>query len=257
MTQRRLFKLFKGHVLSSKEVCRLGVSEILSDTMNKEYIKQNFSTLVTDTQLKAYEIFLNSQQEAWSKTIDRYVTDYLAEETTRSEVTEFLTENFVEFNSFFLSLTNSRRPRAGSAFQYIIKDLFIRLGYPFEEQAEIDGKPDFILPSVQHFNENPMDCIILTIKRSLRERWRQITTEGKKGLGFFLATIDNGLSENALKEMLDNRIYVVVPEELKKEIDHYSRARNVISYEAFFEDYLDPAVERWERKGILPIARSP
>jgi len=46
-----------------------------------------------------------------------------------------------------VALTNSRRPRAGAAFQVAIRTLFRYLGYPFQEQQVIDGKPDFILPS--------------------------------------------------------------------------------------------------------------
>lgn len=43
---------------------------------------------------------------------------------------------------------------------------------------------------------NAPDATIFTIKGTLRERWRQIVTEGTRGLGFFLATIDEGMKES-------------------------------------------------------------
>jgi len=31
----------------------------------------------------------------------------------------------------------------------------------------------------------------------------------------------------------------------------YNQFRHVLSFEQFFTDYLDPAMERWKRNGIL------
>jgi len=137
------------------------------------------------------------------------------------------------------------------AFDGSIRALFKYLGYPFSEQKAINGKPDFVLPSESHFRENPTDCIIFTVKRTLRERWRQIVTEGSRGLLFFLATLDDSQRPSALRQMQDERIYLVVLEGMKESIPPYTTALNVISYEDFFEDYLDPAVERWKRSGTL------
>lgn len=89
------------------------------------------------------------------------------------------------------------------------------------------------------------------MKRTLRERWRQIVTEGSRGLLFFLATLDDSQRPSALRQMQDERIYLVVLEGMKESIPPYTTALNVISYEDFFEDYLDPAVERWKRSGTL------
>jgi hypothetical protein len=103
-----------------------------------------------------------------------------------------------------------------------------RLNYPFEEQQVINGKPDFLMPNKQHWDDNTMDCIIFTVKRSLRERWRQIVTEGTRGLGFYLATIDESISSTQISEILSNRIYLVVPSRIKQETETYSSTPNVI-----------------------------
>jgi hypothetical protein len=107
------------------------------------------------------------------------------------------------------------------------------------------------MPSRAYYDKNAPDCIIFTVKRTLRERWRQIVTEGTRGLGFFLATIDDAVSENNLEEMKKNRIYLVVPASLKSKITHYKDAVNVISFEDFFDDYLDPAMKRWKKAGVV------
>jgi hypothetical protein len=248
----KLFSIFKEHILSPTEVVRRALTQVVEERkFDADYIKAHFSELVTGTQERAYDIFLDSQRSSWRKSIQTFLGKTLPENVTRAEVAQFLTDQFEELDSFFLSLTNSRRPRAGSAFQITINELFKRLGYPLVEQPEIDGIPDFLLPSIEHFRKNPIDCIIFTVKRTLRERWRQIVTEGTRGLGFFLATIDESVSEKQLEEISANRIYLVVPIELKSDVKVYKSAVSVITFESFFEDHLDPAFRRWVRAGIL------
>ena len=97
----------------------------------------------------------------------------------------------------------------------------------------------------------PTDCIIFTAKRTLRERWRQIATEGARGKSLFLATLDDGQTVKNLAEMLQNRITMVVPIALKQQVPAYSVAVNMISFEDFFIDHVDPAMQRWQRAGVL------
>ncbi len=47
------------------------------------------------------------------------------------------------------------------------------------------------------------------------------------------------------------RIFLVIPERIKKEVAHYGKAPNVLTFEEFFLDYLDPAMKRWKRNGAL------
>ena len=124
------------------------------------------------------------------------------------------------------------------------------MGYPYTPQAVINGQPDFLLPSLEHFEKNAMDCIIFTVKRTLRERWRQIITEGTQGHQFFLATIDENVGARDLQQMLQSRIYLVVPESVRMKC--YRRVANVITYEGFFLKHLDPAMARWRTDGVIP-----
>jgi hypothetical protein len=98
---------------------------------------------------------------------------------------------------------------------------------------------------------NAQDAIIFTAKRTLRERWRQIVTEGAKELGFFLATIDEKVSEAQIREMKAERIHMVVPSRLKKSVPQYTEAANVITFEDFLEDHLDPKMTKWKKHGDI------
>jgi len=252
LDQKTLFEYFNEKMAKPNEIVKAGISRTLGKNEgNIEYIKKNFSELVLHSEKNAYDIFLEIQKASWSHAINRYFTPTMDQLDTEKQKADFLMNNFEDLDSFFLSLSQSRKSRGGSSFQYIIKDMLSRLDYPFSEEPVINGKPDFLFPSEEHYRENPMDCIIFTVKRKIRERWRQIVTEGTRGLGFFLATIDEKVSQNQIQEMAANRIYLVVPASIKQKVEHYGDASNVISFETFFLDYLDPGLQRWKRAHLV------
>jgi hypothetical protein len=145
----------------------------------------------------------------------------------------------------------------GSWFPTLAPEKGARMGHPAFRGLKAPapsitcGNPDFVLPSVKHYKENPLDSIIFTAKRSLRERWRQITSEGEKGTAFFLATIDENVTEKDLRTMQTKKIFLVVPARLKTEIERYAMAPAVLTFEDFFLNYLDPAMARWRRSGTI------
>ncbi|MBI5226167.1 hypothetical protein HY994_02920 [Candidatus Micrarchaeota archaeon] len=248
-----------GEFAEKKGIALKGQKEIAEEAKNAitkkhgysiEEIKQNFDSLLLESEGMAYRIFLKYQQEYGRKALEAYFAKQTSnQEAKRTQNTaRIVGNNFSELNKFFLSLGQARKARAGKTFESIHNTMFKTLGYPFTEQAVINGKPDFLMPSKEYYGVNPMDCIIFTSKRTLRERWRQIVTEGTKGLGFYLATIDDAVSEAQLKEMLNHRIYLVVPEEIRRA--KYPGAPNVISFREFFEEHLDPKVKVWKRKGV-------
>lgn len=249
----KLFAKRKDTEMPDQKKIAAEATKIITDRFGyaKEAIKQNFDSLLYETEREIYKVYLKYQKQYGKKVINTLI-DYLVEVDELKDleqVGEVLGNHFELLDKFFLSLAQSRKARAGKSFENIHNALFKELDYPFDEQRVINGKPDFIMPSYDHYIANPPDCIIFTAKRTLRERWRQIVTEGTRGLGFFLATIDEDLSENLFAEAHKNRIFIVCPEGIKKR--YYPDVINVLSFVQFFKDYLDPAVERWKRNGII------
>lgn len=227
-----LFKKFKIKIPANDQLCAKVANELL-EGKSKEYIKNNFSNILDLMQDRIYEEYLKEQELIGQEIID--------EQLRKSGSVKFN-----ELDKFFLSISQSRKSRAGGAFEFIIREMLIKLEYPFSEQVVIGGaKPDYVLPSEEYFLERPLDSILLTAKRTLRERWRQIVTEANRAYGYFLATIDKKVSQNQIKQTSEHKVYIVVPESIKQEITHYKTAYNVISFENFFENHLDPAMRRW------------
>jgi len=224
---------------------------ITKKDLNIDQIKENFDSLFSDIEKEAYRLYLE-YEKIYGKEVFRAFIEYLYEARmikSISELKEVLGDYFYSFDRFFLSISQSRRSRSGKTFESITNNLFKALNYPFDEQVVINGKPDFLMPSEKRYRENAPDCIIFTTKRTLRERWRQIVTEGTRGLGFYLATIDEKISSIQLKEMLGHRIYIVCPQTIKDKC--YNDAVNVLSFRQFFKDSLDPAIRRWKDNGVI------
>ncbi len=254
MNEQQILKLLKENrdkvLPSGREISTVAIDrELGSHRKNSTWIKSHFSKLIEKTQITAYKIYLTEERACVSEAIRKVFGEILPRNPSAEDLFNALENNFWAMDQFFLSLSQGRRARAGKAFEHIIRVLFNILEYPYTPHPVINGRPDFLLPSAKHFGNNAMDCIIFTVKRTLRERWRQIVTEGTRGYLFFLATIDEGISQRQLGEIQNHRIYVVVPERIRAEV--YLKQPNVISFEKFFELHLDPAMKRWRSAGVI------
>jgi hypothetical protein len=147
-----------------------------------------------------------------------------------------LVRGFSELDSIFLSAAQTRKSRAGLSFEHHVGRLLRDARICHEAQAVFGGRrPDFVLPGVKALNTNG-DAVIVSLKTTLRERWKQLALEKPLG-AIFLATVDDRVSGEAIDEMGRNSIYLVVPESLKKAKEtEYVDYTNVITFKQFFED---------------------
>lgn len=251
-TLEQLNTAFSTHVPNGRTIAQTVIDEALADHKSGAWIKKHFSELVDSLQVRAYERYLLLEKDAWRVAFATVFGPKLRECHAQQEVTKVIGDYFYTLDKFFLSRTQSRRSRAGTAFEVVLAELFNKLQYPSDPQPAIDGNPDFVFPSISLYKKNAQDAIVFTAKRTLRERWRQIVTEGAKGLGFFLATIDDRVSEAQIGEMKAARIHMVVPSRLKDDVPHYAAAANVITFEDFLEDHLDPKMTKWKKHGDIP-----
>lgn len=108
---------------------------------------------------------------------------------------------------------------------------------PFDEQKPSrNQRPDFILPSLSrlHLSTRLRDeALILSLKTTLRERWKQVVKEARN-CDVFLATVDDKVAADAIADMRDDGIYLVVPESLKRsKYAKYEGRSNVITFKDF------------------------
>jgi hypothetical protein len=230
---------------TEKVLAELGIAGV-------QDLKAQFDDVLVAIEVETYRLYLLDEKKMVQESVRELLLRPLSGPGPygRDDVARIAEDASDELARLFMHLGQSRRSKAGRTFETNLRGLFRRLDYPFDEGPMINGKPDFLMPGKKLFGVNPAECIIFTAKRTLRERWRQITTEGKH-FRLFLATIDEKVSENQLGEMLKQQVYLVIPKKKIEDNAAYRGAKNVISFEEFFRDFLDPAVKRWRAKGWI------
>ena len=224
------------------------------DPFAQEYLKAHCDEILDELVALEFELFKMEEQRVNSDLLWQVMGSGLpsSKSLTKNQLELLVKAKFNELRDFYKSISQSRVSRAGGSLQNHIAYILATLDYPFEAQKTVNGKPDFILPNATLYHSTPSECILVASKRTLRERWRQIITEGFRSPYYFLVTIDEKQSLDSLREMAGHRIYLVVPERIGQSAPIYRTSGNVISVRAFFEDYLDPAMIRWRQAGIVP-----
>ena len=222
----------------------------ITQGLETEHIKSAFSDLFFDAERKIELAYRKHEKDVIAEALRRTLNADLNSTCNRDDMSSYLADRIGGLDEYFLSISQGRKTRAGSAVEKIIIVLLRKLDYPFTYQPKVDGTPDFIFPDQQVYQTNPVSSFVFTVKRTVRERWRQVITEAARGANFFLGTLDSKITPNQLESMRTNRIQVVTLRQLKDK--HYATEQNVISFEDFFERYLDPAMHRWREEGAIP-----
>lgn len=121
-----------------------------------------------------------------------------------------------DFIKFSLSVQNRRKSRMGHALQNHLDEIFSLSGLRYTAQAKTEGgnKPDFIFPGEAEYRNPEFDTtllLMLGVKSSAKDRWRQILPEAERIRDKHLCTLQPGISENQTSQMTKERVQLVVP----------------------------------------------
>ncbi len=145
---------------------------------------------------------------------------------------------FPELDAVFLSASQQRKTRAGRSFEHQISAALTAGRIRFEEQAVTGGRrPDFVMPDVRTLKlgtGREWDAaIVVAAKTTLRERWKQVASEGLH-CAVFLATVDDRVPRSTIAELADIGITLLVPESLKRSKETDYQTSSVITFRQFF-----------------------
>jgi hypothetical protein len=121
-----------------------------------------------------------------------------------------------DFIGFSLSVQNRRKSRMGHALQNHLNEVFTVAGVRFQEQVKTESgnKPDFIFPGAAAYQDPQYDdsrLVMLGVKSSAKDRWRQILPEARRIKEKHLCTLEPGISENQTAQMAEEYVQLVVP----------------------------------------------
>jgi hypothetical protein len=118
----------------------------------------------------------------------------------------------------FLSISQSRKQRGGKDFELQFGKLLQLIGVPYQK-IKRKTRVDFMIPSDEAFKKNRTSAVIVSAKRTLRERWREVVEElhAMRAPNIFLATADPDVSAGHVKAICkDNLIHLIVWDDVKE-----------------------------------------
>ncbi len=212
--------------------------------VEKTKILQKFNSYLKQLLDQEYELYQIYERDCTATIIEQALEKRLLKKTASES--NFIKENYRDLFRMFLSISQSRKTRAGGSFERHVSFLFKLLGYPFETQKILNGKVDYVIPSIAAFKKNRTSCVVMSVKRTLRERWRQVVGElasinaGK----IYILTADEKISNEKVKEMADQNVNLVVWDGYKKK--KFSKHHNVLSFTELVKIHLPSSKKLWK-----------
>lgn len=166
------------------------------------------------------EVDFNNADSALVTFIDREERIFRAIE--KILVTQKLDQGFNSVDDFIgysLSVQNRRKSRMGYALQNHLSRIFVVRQLRFEAQVLTEGKnkPDFIFPGSREYHDARFDAsglVMLGVKSSLKDRWRQILDEAERIANKHLCTLEQAISVDQTRAIANRNITLVIPDVL-------------------------------------------
>lgn len=140
------------------------------------------------------------------------------------------------------TILNRRKSRAGKSLEHHLAEIFTIFQLAFSSQAPTEGnkRPDFLFPGADayhniRFAEDRL--FFLAAKTTCKDRWRQILNEADRIKTKHLFTLQQGISENQLKEMYKYNVCLVVPAGYLKSFPASFKER-ILTLERFIQTVL-------------------
>jgi len=241
-----LQKSIRGNFMPSGE----NLAELAQKKLKIDNVEQNFNLFLEQLLEIEFELYKEFEKkctikifnEAFQKNILKIPKD-----SFHKSFLDFFNEHYNDFWNVFLSISQSRKTRAGGSFERHLKFLFSHLNYPYNTQTQLNGRVDYLFPSEKVFKKSRTACLIISVKRTLRERWRQVVGElasinaGK----IYIVTQEKNISIPKIQEMDKHNINLVVFDEEKEK--NFADKYNVIGFTELISVHLPTQKKYWEK----------
>jgi hypothetical protein len=123
------------------------------------------------------------------------------------------------FVSYSLGVQNRRKSRAGYGLGHHVEALLEAHGITHKREATTEKRngPDFLFPGEVQYHDpawSETDLLMLGVKTSCKDRWRQVLAEADRIRGKHLLTLEPGISPTQTDEMRKENLQLVIPRPL-------------------------------------------
>lgn len=205
------------------------------------------------TRVREFSLYRAEEAKTYGAELVRALTRS-SKTLSLSEAVASCVERFDLLYAVFMRASQARSKRAGGNFETHVKNALSAGGVPHSSQFVTDGyRPDFVLPNGAIFankSKRKKLALILALKTTLRERWKQVVTESA-GCPIFLGTLDESVPSKTLDKLKAHNIVLVVPERFKTSpYAEYEHRSDVVTFRTFFDNLKTRKSAMWLKEGI-------
>ena len=214
----------KTGIPSTSEIIFESMGQIRRDSpemLEPDFVRSRFSDALEKVFSVTYETYKRYEENAINSLAETFLSEWsssLGREKTREMFRTAVTESI----KMEKSLSQSRSSRAGSSFEAIVQELLHIIRIPSERVTRGDKRAglnriDLVIPDRETAVASPDRTHFLSLKTSLRDRWRRRLFLHNQGQMIHLLTIlqNEVLSNRVAQNIVDHGIFLYVPDRVK------------------------------------------
>ncbi len=261
---------------SGDQIAKETIETLGYDKLNRKDVKKKFSILLEKASKTEFEIFKRYEYKCYKKILGYAVEKVQKGEIEKGEtkkivnkllqlykadykspvkfVNDFVSSTFDFMSILGQSMQQSRFTRSGGSFEKQLDNLFSYLFKGrYETQKIINGRADFIFPSVAAYKLQRGKTIIISLSRTLRERWRKAGGEMTPPYPQrFIATLEDNekkISKDKVREMRNQGVSLVVYDRIKNS-KKFKTDPTVYSYSQLVRQEIPNILDFWKSRNI-------
>jgi len=246
----------RGNLPSSKAIVDEAFKQLDFGELQPDEVLTRFNELLRRFWQHTLVVLERYEEQAYAEGIPRELIDQYpdlfaeaervaSQEGFRASIVQIFASWYPMLRLSFLSISQSRMQRGGRDFELQIERLFDLARIPYHEQ-EREHRTDLILPDLATHKRNRNITAIVSVKRTLRERWAEVAQElfALRSPNVYLFTADENISQAHVRQICQTyNIYLVVWDSVKAA--RFSAEPLVLSYSAWATEHLAILRRHW------------
>lgn len=188
-----------------------------SGILTHEQIKSKFSDALSILERTAYDLYIEYENKALENLKERYIKT----EGENIPPKKVMNNTFPLVKEFEFRAGQSRKARGGSTFEkavpLLLQAMLVQCEKPTKnDDAKTFRQIDLIIPSVDVAVERPEQAVFISVKRTLRERWKQVIDERILGYVYLVTHAgEKDLTKSKCEDISKHKIILYVRDEIK------------------------------------------
>lgn len=223
-------KVRAGVMPSSEKIVDEAFDELgfLHNEITQAEARLNFNQLLHDVWVRTLSVLERYEDQAYATGIFEHLAIARKDDINQAEiiakhqglkaaVAHIFEVWYPYLRAAFLSIAQSRKTRGGRDFELQFGRLLELSNIPYQK-IKRQTRVDFMIPSDEAYSHNPNRAVIASLKRTLRERWREVVEElhSMRSPNVYLVTADENISGGHVDHICRvNKLHLVVWDNVK------------------------------------------